>query len=204
MRPKTTPFLLLVPIVALGLLIGVGTAAAQYAGHERGFLVTPLRVPSGGDLSGVGFGCVGGSTVTITIQGEPGILTTVLAGDDGTYSFTDAPIPGTLVVGDTYTAVASCGGAFETALFTVICANGDEPDVDGNCPISPTTTATTSVPGSSSTITDDSGGIDDPLAFTGASTFGILRVAGTLIGLGALLVLIGRRREQQGGPARAC
>ena len=49
----------------------------------------------------------------------------------------------TLVIGDTYTAVASCDGVFETADFTVICASGDEPDINGDCPIPPTTTTTT-------------------------------------------------------------
>jgi len=214
MRPKTCHRLLF-GLVAVSALAVPGAASAQYAGHERGFLVSPLRVPSGGDLSGVGFGCSGGATVTITIQGEPGILTTVVADDDSTYSFTDVPIPGTLVIGDTYTAVASCDGVFETAGFTVICANGDEPDINGDCPILPTTTTTT-VPGSATTvvpstapptttISGDSGGISDPLAVTGASTFGILRIAGTMVGLGALLVLLGRRRdrERDRGPAGA-
>ena len=226
MRPKTCHRLLF-GLVAVGTLAVPATASAQYAGHERGFLVSPLRVPSGGDLSGVGFGCSGGATVTITIQGEPGILTTVIAEDDSSYSFSEQAIPGTLVIGDTYTAVASCDGVFETADFTVICASGDEPDINGECPIPPTTTtttttttvpgSTTTVPGSTTTvvptttapptttISSDAGSISDPLAVTGASTFGILRIAGTMVGLGALLVLLGRRRdrERERGPAGA-
>lgn len=166
-------------------------AAAQYAGHDRGLIITPVRLPVGSNLSGVGFGCSPRSTVSITIEGQPGILTTVTAGDDGTYSFT-AATPPPLQVGETYTLVASCNGEFETANFTVICANGDEPTETGGCAddsdsgITPTPTT---LPGSS-----NPGG---SLAVTGSNTNALARLAATLVGLGAILFGLGRRAERR-------
>lgn len=176
--------LLLMPLAA--------PAVAQYAGNERGFVVSPLRVPSGGDLSGVGFGCSGASTVTITIAGEPGVFTTVIAEDDSSYQFNGVPIPVSLIIGDTYSAVASCDGVFETANFTVICANGDEP-VGGTCPTStPTTTAPANTPTTTSVTATNVG---DPLAVTGADSILLIQIAATLVGFGALFLILGRRRQ---------
>lgn len=200
-------------VASLSLIAMASPASAQYAGTERGFIVSPLRVPAGSDLSGLGFGCSAAGTVTITIEGEAGIFTTVIAEDDSTYSFSGVPISLTLVIGDTYTAVASCDGVFETADFTVICANGDEPDINGSCPIPPTTTTlpgasttTTLVPTTTlaptTTIGNGSGSTSDPLAITGASTFKFLQLAATLVGVGVIFMLLGRRRRER-GPAQA-
>jgi hypothetical protein len=204
-------------VAALTVVAMVSPASAQYAGNERGFIVSPLRVPAGGDLSGLGFGCTPTSTVTITIQGEAGIFTTLVAEDDSTYAFSSVPISPTLVIGDTYTAMASCDGVFETADFTVICASGDEPDINGDCPIPPTTTTTTTttttVPGASTTTTlvptttvaptttIGTGSVNDPLAITGASILKFFQFAATLVGVGALFMVLGRRRDRE--PAQA-
>ena len=208
-------------VAALSVVAMVSPASAQYAGNERDFIVSPLRVPAGSDLSGLGFGCTPTSTVTITIQGEAGIFTTVVAEDDSTYAFSNMPISPTLVIGDTYTAVASCDGVFETADFTVICASGDEPDINGDCPIPPTTTTTTTttttVPGASTTTTlvptttvaptttidSGTGSVSDPLAITGAGTLRFFQFAATLVGVGVLFMMLGRRRDRNGEPAQA-
>ncbi len=159
--------------------------------------------------------------MTITIQGEAGIFTTLVAEDDSTYAFSSVPISPTLVIGDTYTAVASCDGVFETADFTVICASGDEPDINGDCPIPPTTTTTTTttttVPGASTTTTlvptttvaptttigTGAGSVSDPLAITGASILRFFQFAATLVGVGALFMMLGRRRDRDREPVQA-
>ena len=41
-------------VAALTVVAMVSPASAQYAGSERGFIVSPLRVPAGSDLSGLG------------------------------------------------------------------------------------------------------------------------------------------------------
>jgi hypothetical protein len=189
-------------LVAIGLAVTAPSVSAQYAGGGQGFVVTPLRVPAGGALTGVGFGCPAASTVTITVQGEPGVLTSVVAAGDTTFSFTGVALPPSLLIGGTYSAVASCGGLFLTADFTVICANGAEPDAVGDCPAVPP--GASSGPGGSASNPGGAGSGSGPLAFTGASSGELVRWSATLIGVGGLIILIGRRRrERPQGPARA-
>ena len=108
---------LAIATAALGV---VAPAGAQYAGNELVLIVTPITPPEGGTISGIGTGCPAGSTVTITLEGVAGILATVTASADTSYSFTNAQLPSGLTVGGDYHVVASCAGEIETAMITIL------------------------------------------------------------------------------------
>ena len=74
--------------------------------------------------------------------------------------------------------VASCDGVFTTLV--------------------PTTTVAPAT-----TIDSGTGSVSDPLAITGASTLKFLQFAATLVGIGVLFMMLGRRRDRDGEPAQA-
>lgn len=185
----------LLATAALGLsIVATATpASAQYAGTLVTLIVDPIRVPEGSPIHGLGLGCAGGTTVTITLVDPSTVLTTVTAEDDSGYQFDGVALPPGLTLGAEYEVTASCPGSDPPTpqIITVVCASGDDPDAEGLCPggasqVPPTTTIVT---GSTT--------VDDPLAFTGANTVVMVQSALSLIGLGALLMVVGRRRDRR-------
>jgi len=177
-------------------------AAAQYGDDGMTFFVTPARVPVDQAFSGAGEGCDAGSTVEITVDGVDGVVATVTASADGTFSHDDIAVPEGLLPGTDQDVRAACGTESAVALVTLVCPDGEDP-VEGSCEdgagetvgsLVPTTTTTAPDDGVGTTTGGD-GGDSSPLAFTGAAFTGLLlQGAMTLIGLGGLLSWAARRR----------
>lgn len=196
-------------LLAATVLLNSSPASAQYGGGVDLF-VDPTRVPIDGTFDYFGSSCPAGSTVTITIDGFPGILDSTVAFDDTSYAGRDVGMPPGVVAGQDYTVRASCGGNSDTAVIRAVCNDGTDP-VDGTCPDGRTiggqdpTSPTTTTPGSGgdggSGGTGGTGGSAGPgpgLAVTGASFVEqAVQIGITLIALGAILLLVtGRRRER--------
>ena len=199
-------------VVAAVALFTAPPVAAQYGGGVDLF-VDPTRVDIDGSFAYFGTNCPAGSTVTITVDGLPGVLDTTIALGDGSYSGAAVAMPDGVVAGQDYTVRGSCGGASDTAVIRAVCNGGTDP-VAGACPDGQTvggqdlTATTTTTPGSGAGGTDGSGGstgagggagdrgADADLAVTGASfAEQIAQIGITLVALGALVVLAAGRRR---------
>lgn len=209
--PSTFRRLLVAVAVAAVALLTAPPVAAQYGGGVDLF-VDPTRVEIDGTFSYFGTNCPAGSTVTITIDGIPGVLATTVAFGDGSYAGADVAMPAGVVAGQDYTVRGSCGGTSDTAVIRAVCNGGTDP-VAGACPDGQTvggqdpTATTTTTPGSGSGGADGSGGStgadggdgtgsNPDLAVTGASfAEQIAQVGITLVALGALIVLAAGRRR---------
>jgi hypothetical protein len=196
-------------VFATAAFLTSSPAGAQYGGGVDLF-VDPARVPIDGTFDYFGSNCPAGSTVTITIDGIPGVVDSTVAFDDSSYAGNDVGLPAGVVAGLDYTVRASCGGDSDTAVIRAVCNGGTDP-VDGACPDGQTvggqdpTATTTTIPGSggdgvpgSSGGTGGNGGTTPDLAVTGASFVEqTVQIGITLISLGALLLLFtGKRRDR--------
>ncbi len=192
-------------------------AGAQYGGGVNLF-VDPTRVEVDGSFDYFGNGCAAGSTVTITIDGFPGVLATTIAFDDSSYAGSDVAMPDGVVAGQDYTVRASCGGNADTAVARAVCNGGTDP-VDGTCPDGQTvggqdpTATTTTTPGnggngsgsngsdgngSGSNGSGGTGGSNPDLAVTGASFAEQAAQLGvTLMAMGGFLVLFATKRRER-------
>lgn len=148
-------------VTAFVVLASAGPAAGQYGGAVD-VLVDPVRVEVDGTFEYIGTACPAASTVTITIDGVPGVVDTTVAADDSSFAGTGATLPDDAVPGQDLVVRASCGGESDTTVIRVVCNDGNDP-VDGECPGGdvvgggdPTTTTT---PGGGST--QDGGSQDD-------------------------------------------
>ena len=201
--PSTIRRVLVAVAVAAALMFTSSPVAAQY-GSGVELIVVDTRVEIEGTFAYAGMNCPAGSTVTITIDGFPGVIATTVAFGDGSYAGTGATMPDGVVAGQDYTVRASCGGESDTAVVRAVCNGGTDP-VNGRCPDgriiggqdgNPTTT-TTRGSGSGGGAVGDRTGSNPDLAVTGASfAEQIAQVGITLVSLGALVVLLaGRRRD---------
>lgn len=206
-------------VAALAMLLAAGPAGAQYSGGAN-LTVNPVLVEIDGLFGYLGTGCPSGSTVEITIDGFPDILDTVIAADDSSYSGSGINLPDGVVAGTDLRVEATCGSIVNFALITAVCNGGTMP-VDGDCPDGQTVggqdpnsgTTTTTTPTSSTTTPDQNGGstpgggvtggTNPDLAVTGASfAERAVQLGATLVAIGALVVLIARRRDDEPVPAR--
>jgi LPXTG-motif cell wall-anchored protein len=103
-------------LAALLVALVASPAAAQYDPLTPGFVITPSITPPGQQVTAIGFGCPGGSTVVLTIAGT--VLGTGTAAEDGQGSFTiDFTAPPN--AGD-YTVTVTCGEVTMTNTLTVV------------------------------------------------------------------------------------
>ncbi|MEQ8840698.1 MAG: hypothetical protein RIB98_06930 [Acidimicrobiales bacterium] len=162
LRAQATPrWLPAVVLFVAALMWSVAPAAAQYGGGVS-VVVDPIRVEIGEDFAYFGSSCPAGSTVTITIDGLPGIADTTIANDDSSFGGTTVPLPEAVVPGQDYVVRATCNGDSATSTLRAVCRGGDDP-VDGECPggtIGEVTTTTSTTPGGSGTGGGDNGGGD--------------------------------------------
>jgi len=189
------------------LMTMAAPAGAQYGGTVDLF-VDPTRVEIDGVFDYFGSGCPAGSTVTITIDGFPGVLDTTTAFDDSSYAGSDVAMPDGVIAGQDYSVRASCAGNDVSVTIRAVCNGGTDP-VAGECPDGNTvggqdpddppgsTTTTTTMPGGSGD--GGNGGTGPDLAVTGASfAEQAAQIGVTLVALGAIFVLIaGKRRDEQ-------
>ena len=204
--------LLVALFLAAAAILTSSPASAQYGGGVDLF-VDPTRVPIDGAFDYFGSSCPAGSTVTVTVDGIPGVLDSTVAFGDTSFAGSDVSVPPGLVAGQDYTVRASCGGNSDTAVIRAVCNDGTDP-VDGTCPDAKTvggqdpTSSTTTTPGSggdgSSDGTGGTGGntgTNPGLAVTGASFVEqAAQIAVTLIALGGILLLVADRRRERTTP----
>ena len=206
-------------IVAAAVLVLAGPAGAQYGGGAN-LTVDPIEVEIDGEFGYFGTGCPSGATVEITIVGITGVLDTTVAVDDSSYAGVGVAMPDGVVAGTDYRVEATCDGIVNWTTITAVCNGGDLP-TDGACPDGqtvggqdPPATTTTTTPGQTggsgggddSAGSDDGGtiqdgGTDPDLAVTGA-TFAerALQLGATLVAVGAIVVLVARRRDDDSLP----
>ncbi len=131
---------LVVLAVVLGAMALAPAALAQYQPGTPGLVLTPSTTTPGQPVTAIGFGCPKGSTVVISIDGQPVGQTTAKSDERGSFETTfPAPAnPGT------YTVTATCGSTIVSSILTVIAT-----------PTTPTTVITTvelPITGSDSTM----------------------------------------------------
>jgi uncharacterized membrane protein YgcG len=219
-RPRLRRRIAAGAVVVLAMLMTTAPAGAQYGGGVNLF-VDPTRVEVDGAFDYFGSGCPAGSTVTITIDGFPGVLATTVAFDDSSYAGTDVAMPDGVIAGQDYTVRASCGGNADTAVARAVCNGGTDP-VDGTCPDGqtvggqdPTATTTTTTPGNGSdgngsdgngssgngsdgNGSGGTGGTGPDLAVTGAwFAEQAAQLGVTLMAMGGFLVLFATKRRER-------
>ncbi len=210
------PALLLAALTALtaAVLTTAAPAAAQYGGGPN-LVVDPVRVPIDGTFDGFGSSCAARSTVTVTIDGIPGVLASTVAAADTFYVVLDVRMPAGVVAGADYVVRATCGGRSATFLITAVCNDGSDP-VNGGCPDGTSTgggpgVTTTTLPGGATTTTPGGGpgggpggspggggpgGPDPILAITGAGPVEqMVTVGTTLVAAGFFLMMVTARHE---------
>lgn len=192
-------------LAAAALMLGFAApASAQYGGGSISVFVTPTRLPVDQTFDVFGQYCAAGATVEITIEGVPGVQATGVADAGGFYTVNDVVLPDGLLAGTDQTVRATCGPETGTAMLTLVCHSGDDP-VDGSCSDGsggvvggpgPTTTTTVPGGGTSGGGSNTSSTSGPNLAITGATYAEFfVQIAVTLLGLGAFLVVITKRRR---------
>jgi len=205
MRRRHHPFEALDAVLIIAALLVLGALAspahAQYGGGPSVF-VDPVRVPVGTAFSVFGQTCPPSSTVSITIDGIPGVAGTATTDASGIFSVASIPSPASFAAGTIYTVRATCLGLTATTILNAVCADGTDP-VGGVCapPGSPTTVAGggsgTPAGGSGTGTGVGTGTGTDTIAFTGAGrATQLLQLGATMVGLGMFMLLILRRRQQ--------
>jgi len=204
MRRRNHPFEALDAVLIIAALLVLGALAspahAQYGGGPSVF-VDPVRVPVGTAFSVFGQTCPPSSTVSITIDGIPGVAGTATTDTSGIFTVASIPAPSSFVAGTTYTIRATCLGLSATTILNAVCADGTDP-VGGVCvpPGSPTTTIAgggSGTPAGGTGTGVGTGTGTNTIAFTGAGrATQLLQLGATMVGLGMFMLLILRRRQQ--------
>ncbi|MEZ5243783.1 MAG: hypothetical protein R2707_01700 [Acidimicrobiales bacterium] len=216
--PATVRRLVVALFVAGAAILTASPASAQYGGAVDLF-VDPTRVEIDGTFDYFGSNCPAGSTVSITIDGIPGVLATTIAFDDSSYAGTAVAMPSGVVAGQDYTVRASCAGNSDTAVIRAVCNGGTDP-VDGACPDGQTvggqdpTATTTTTPGSGGNGGTGGTGGDDATGGNGGSGGGAgsspdlavtgarfaeqaVRIGITLVAFGAIVLLAATTRRER-------
>jgi LPXTG-motif cell wall-anchored protein len=165
-------------VAAVALVVVAPTAASAQYPINCGFLIDPPVVAPGATVSITGVGAEPGSTLEARLGDV--VLGTTTTGGDGTFEFPSLVIPNTLAPGDYTVTVSVSGGgtfsdecAFTDVLTNVLTVQAPPPRPGG-----------------------DQGGAGN-LPRTGSDSVPMAQIGAALLGIGGLLVLAARKRDER-------